>query len=90
MINSDHLQRLSAPLAVVLRAEIELGNRVEESSEGWPEPRTILVFLAHPFLGEYGHLPLEYRSVDDPHYWKAEYVDPQSGHVLACKFGDSV
>lgn len=87
MITPEHIEQLSPVLSRILLEEIGRGNRVVETASGWPEPRTILVFLEKPFTGDYRQCPLVYNDVDDPHYWKAEYLDEQSGHILACKFG---
>jgi hypothetical protein len=29
---------------------------------------------------------IEYRDVNDPHYWKAEYFDEENLQFLCCKF----
>ncbi|MBL7804794.1 MAG: hypothetical protein JNL02_13720 [Saprospiraceae bacterium] len=78
----------SRPLARIALEEMNRGNRIVEIARGWPETRTILVFLGQPFKDEYPAASLEYHEIDDPHYWKSEYFDPATGHVLACKFGD--
>lgn len=88
MTNPSHLKQFCEILARILREEVEKGNRIVETASGWPRPETIIVFLAKPFIGDYRHLPLTYTDVNDSHYWKADYSDEQSGHILACKFGD--
>lgn len=90
MIHSEHLEQFSEKLSRIVQEEIKRGNRVVETAKGWPETRTVMVFLEKPFSGDYSHLKLTFRDVDDPHYWKSEYFDEQTGHVLACKFGDSI
>lgn len=87
MTNPAHLEQFCDILARIVREELEKGNRIVETASGWPRPETIMVFLEKPFIGDYRHLPLTYTDVDDPHYWKAEYYDERSGHILACKFG---
>jgi hypothetical protein len=46
-----------------------------------------LVILAGPFLTtpdrECG---LVFRDIRDPHYWLAEFEDPLTREVLACRF----
>lgn len=88
MINQEHIERLGKNLKQILDSEIALGNRVSETSKGWPNSRTVIVFLEKPFLAEY---PIQdqgiiFREVNDPHYWKSEYYDRINDHVLACKF----
>lgn len=87
MTNPAHLEQFCDILTSIVREELEKGNRIVETASGWPRPETIMVFLEKPFIGDYRHLPLTYTDVDDPHYWKAEYYDERSGHILACKFG---
>ena len=39
-----------------------------------------------PFKGDYDLENIVFRNVNDPHYWKEEYIDNSVNHVLACKF----
>lgn len=86
MITPAHLEQFCEILSRIAREEVAKGNRIVETASGWPRPETIMVFLEKPFVGEYRHLPLTYADVNDPHYWKSEYCDERSGHILACKF----
>nr|WP_288837567.1 hypothetical protein [uncultured Flavobacterium sp.] len=86
MTSQEHIDNFSAFLTKILNREIELGNSIAETSSGWPEEETIIVFLQQPFKGEYEFESVQYRSIDDPHYWKAEYIDRARYHILACKF----
>lgn len=70
----------------ILNQEIELGNEIIETSKGWPDDKTIIVFLKKPFKRKYSFEDVEYRDINDPHYWRAEYVDIITNHVLACRF----
>ncbi len=83
-----HLAQFSKRLTQILEQELEKGNRIVETSEGWPKPQTIMVMLDKPFSGDYQQPGLLYTDVSDPHYWKADYLDEENWHVLACKFGD--
>lgn len=89
LVNPTHLDQFCAILSGVLQEELAKGNRVVETASGWPKPQTIMVFLEKPFIGDYRHLPLTYTDVNDPHYWRADYLDERSWHILACKFGDT-
>lgn len=86
MISQEHIDNFSSTLTTILNQEIELGNEIIETSQGWPEQETIIIFLKKPFLGNYKIKNTEYRNVDNPHYWKAEYFHSSTNHVLACKF----
>lgn len=82
----EHIDNFSSTLTQILNREIELGNEIVETSKGWPDLNTIIIFLKKPFIDEYKIKNTEYRNIDDPHYWKAEYFDSLTNHVLACKF----
>lgn len=86
MISQNHIDNFSSTLTAILTQEIKLGNEIVETSKGWPEEKTIIIFLKKPFLEEYLLENVEFRNVDDPHYWKAEYFDYSTKHILACKF----
>ena len=85
-MNHHHIGNFSSTLTKILNREIELGNEIVETSKGWPDQNTIIIFLKKPFIDEYKIKNTEYRNIDDPHYWKAEYFDSSTNHVLACKF----
>lgn len=82
----EHIDNYSTTLTKILNQEFELGNEIAETSKGWPDEKTIIIFLKKPFMSKYTFENVEYRNVDDPHLWKAEYVDHLTKHVLACKF----
>ena len=86
MKNQEHIDNFSLILTKILNQEVELGNEIAETSKGWPDEKTIIIFLKRPFKDKYTFENVEYRNVDDPHYWKAEYVDHTTKHVLACRF----
>ncbi|KDN55773.1 hypothetical protein FEM21_11640 [Flavobacterium seoulense] len=86
MLSQEHIDNFSSTLTTILNREIELGNEIIETSQGWPNQGTIIIFLKKPFLGNYKIKNTEYRNVNDSHYWKAEYFDSSTNHVLVCKF----
>lgn len=86
MINQEHIRNFSEVLKEILESELEAGNEIVETSQGWPEKQTIMIFLGRPFLKEYQKPNIEFREINDPHWWKSEYLDRASKHVLACKF----
>jgi len=86
-IDPGHLERFAPELKVLLEAELKAGNKVVETSTGWPKPSSILVMLAEPFKAEPLRTPkgLRFNNVNDPHWWKADYFHEASGHALACR-----
>jgi hypothetical protein len=70
-----------------LESELLLGNEVVETAEGWPHDDTIIIFLKKPFGRNYKDEKLNFREVNDPHYWKSEYLDKATHHIIVCKFG---
>jgi hypothetical protein len=64
-------------------AELTAGNWISETWERWG----FVVLLAAPFLVNHDRGDeLQYRAVDDPHYWKAEYTCPVHDQAVACRF----
>jgi hypothetical protein len=86
MTTQEHIDNFSLTLTKILKQELKLGNKIVETSKGWPDNDTIIIFLGEPFKTTYDIDNIEYRNIDDPHYWKAEYFDTSTKHVLACKF----
>ncbi len=86
-INESHLTRFCPELKRLLDAELAAGNKIVETSTGWPKPSTILVMLAQPFKAIPLKLPkgIIYNDVNDPHWWKADYFHESTGHALACR-----
>jgi len=86
MITNTHIDGFSKNLTGILNAELKLGNKVVETSKGWPNENTIIVFLKFPFFADYSVDGIEFRDINDIHYWKSEYFERATNHVLACKF----
>lgn len=86
MITKDHINNFSAKRKKILDEEIKLGNNIVETSDGWPHANSIMVFLEKPFFQNYQLEKIDYRHINDAHYWKAEYYDDALNHTLACKF----
>jgi len=82
----EHIKKFSKPLTEILNSELLLGNKIAETSDGWPTPKTIIVFLNKPFKKKYLSSKIEFREINDPHYWKSEYFDKKTNHILACKY----
>jgi hypothetical protein len=88
-INYSTINKLSGKLNEILQLELDAGNEISETFEGdWPFPNSIMIFLAKPFKTpiQRNLLGIEFRNVNDPHYWKAEYVDKENKMLLCCNF----
>ena len=72
--------------------ELKAGNRIVETYESkdstFPMPHATMVFLDKPFKTpiQKDLKDIEYRDINDPHYWKAEYFDNENLQFLCCKF----
>ena len=81
------VELLVAPLKKILDAELARGNTVQEVSD-WPPKCQLIVILKRPFHRPYELEPhVEFRELNDPHYWKSEYSYRGGTQVLACSFG---
>jgi len=80
--------QLCPELQPLLAAELAAGNRVADCGPSPRQPLGVLVLLAGNFKARPSPLPpgVEYVEINDPHWWKAEYVHQPSGHVLAARF----
>jgi len=77
---------MASPLQAILDAELAGGNEVAEVS-AWPPKCQLLVILRHPFQTSYaGSEEVEFASINDTHYWKAEYRYKGGLQTLACGF----
>ena len=87
-IETKHISELNIELRRILEKEIEAGNNIAEASSGWPFPNSIFVMLEKKFITTAKNLPstIIFREVNDPKYWKYEYFDEVSKHILACRF----
>ena len=92
-IDNKIIDRLSEVLKNILEAELKAGNKVIETFEckegdSFPEPNAIMVFLLKPFMTpiQRNITDVDFRNVNDPHYWKAEYNDKKNIQYLCCKF----
>lgn len=80
------LEQLALPLREILDAELAAGNTVAEISD-WPPKCAVFVLLGSPFLtGPHNGHDLQYRCVNDQHYWKADYLYRNGEQCLACRF----
>jgi hypothetical protein len=75
---------LCPELKAILDAELAAGNRVVEDWEGYGS----VVMLARPFILKHqaDDALVEFREINDPHYWLAEWRCRRTGQLLACRF----
>jgi hypothetical protein len=59
---------------------VNAGNEIAECVLGWGNPRAVLVLFRYPFRTKPAAVPegLTYREVNDPHWWKEEYVHDET------------
>lgn len=86
MVIQQNLEDFSSELTKILIQEIENGNEIVETSKGWPNQNGIIVILKKPFIKKYKIKNVEFRNINDIRYWKDEYYDISTNHLLACKF----
>ncbi|MEL4181527.1 hypothetical protein [Roseateles sp. PN1] len=83
---SEHAEsaaKLCPELQAILRAELQAGNAISESWSEWG----LGVLLRDPFHQTHYHSGrIEYRDLNDPHYWKAEYSCPELKQIVGCRF----
>ncbi|WP_353779362.1 hypothetical protein [Winogradskyella sp. 3972H.M.0a.05] len=77
---------ISPEIEKILNSEIDNGNSIFESNMEYPDKGFVLIIMNKPFYKKYSVKKLEYRSLNDPHYWKEEYHDKALKQTIACKF----
>lgn len=92
MVDDNVVQNFKGVLKEILALEVSAGNKIVETYEskdtGFPMPNATMIFLDKPFKSPIRTdlENIEYRDVNDPHYWKAEYFDKENRQFLCCKF----
>jgi hypothetical protein len=79
---------LCPELRGLLADELNAGNRVVDCGPSPHNPRGVLVLLAADFKCRAAVCPPDvyFVEINDPQWWKAEYIHRPSGHVLAARF----
>lgn len=82
------LGRLCSELRLLADAEVAAGNAIVDAGPSPHASDAPLILFAGPFRVRPSALPagVDYREINDPHWWKAEYVHPASGGCVACRF----
>ena len=91
LINNNDIENFTGELKNILDMELSAGNKICETYNGdWPFPNSIMIFLDKPFITPIRRdiSGIEFRNVNDPHYWKAEYHDKILNMFLCCNFGN--
>ena len=86
-VNADFWEKFHGPLRNILKQELEAGNQIAKIYEGdYPREGSVMVFLVWPFKTPIPQTlnGIEYRDINDPHYWKAEYADESNNLYLCC------
>lgn len=80
--------QLCPELRALLAEELTAGNRIADCGPSPHNPQGVLVLLATDFKHRPSMPPpgVDYVEINDPHWWKAEYVHRPTGHVLAARF----
>lgn len=92
MVDQNVVNKFTGTLRTILDLELQAGNRIVETYESkdsaFPMPNATMIFLEKPFRTPIQRdLPnIEFTNVNDPHYWKAEYLDKENRQLLCCKF----
>ena len=88
MIDQMLLGQFDQNLSSILNNELRAGNKIAEVWSGWPHRESIFVILEKPFMVQHqGHFRnIEFKEINDPHFWKSEYVNTDTQHCLACRF----
>lgn len=87
--DEEIINEFTGELKNILNLELEAKNKVSETYKGdWPYPHCKMVFLEYCFLTPIRRNidGIEFRNINDPHYWKAEYYDSNSNQFLCCGF----
>jgi hypothetical protein len=88
-VDNNIINKFSGKLNEILQLELEAGNEIAETYEGdWPYLNSVMIFLNKPFITPIQRdlIDIKFRNVNDPHYWKAEYVDLTNRMWLCCGF----
>lgn len=86
----DKIDRFTGKLKEILIYEMSLGNKISDAYIGnWPYFGNIVIMLEKPFSPPiFKNIDgIEFKNINDPHYWKAEYYDSKNNLLLCCNFG---
>ena len=74
----------SEQLNSILKFELQHGNEIAEDSEWLPTCKKLII-LKRRFGKSYNLDGIQYREINDSHYWFSEYATDNNQECLACK-----
>jgi len=77
-IDSEIIDLFTGKLREILDFELSINNKICETyKENWPYKGSIVIILEKPFSPPiFKNISgVEFKNINDPHYWKAEYYD---------------
>ena len=89
LIDDKIIKKFTGKLKEILELELKAGNKIVETSDcDWPFPKSIMIFLKEPFKTpiQRNIENIEFRNINDTHFWKAEYFDITNNQYLCCLF----
>lgn len=69
----------------ILNEELAAGNKIAEDTN-WPPDCEKLIILEYSFKKKYPTEKLNYKVINDPHYWYSEYATLDGRECLACRY----
>ncbi len=92
MKHIKHINLLSDDMRKILTRELEAGNRVEDTFIGGYRQLSgdhLFIMLKEPFMAESKKVyeNIEYREINNPYLWKAQYKDLANDQTIGCYFG---
>lgn len=67
------VDELYDPLKEILAKELGQGNKISGVDKGFSSEDSIIVQLSEPFSKKYEIDGVEFKELNDPHYWMLEY-----------------
>lgn len=85
--SSRGFEDLCPELRQLVAAELAAGNAIVECGPSVYDPKALLVLLAGPLRCAPAPPPagVAFREVNDPHWWKSEYVHATTGDCVAAR-----
>jgi hypothetical protein len=74
----------SEKLNILLQYELANGNEIAENTDWLPKCKKLII-LKGRFHKKYDLSEIQYREINDSHYWFSEYATLNNQECLACK-----
>ena len=84
--NGPVIAQLHPALKLILEAELDAGNEILETGDGWTNSEGVFIKLRRRFRASPDPLPsgVVYSEPNDPHWWFANYSAGNPRQILAC------